>query len=621
MLRFSSGKSRRIAIFAAASALALCVSLRADDADPQKTFDEVFGSAWTKAAATTATQDDEQLASELLTAVKTVDMPASLVHVIVQRMNTLSDKTPAALLPTIEAIDKLLLIEKDATKKRAAQTLALSLLEKAHAKGNAETKDVAAAKLLQLWLPLAEEHLAAKQWDESLAIYTKALKVAREINAPQARTIPAQIDLIAAEQRKLAEVDALEKKIEANPKDGDARTKLIRIHLIDRDDPAAAVWFVGEGVDEKTKKLLPLAAKENSVTDGPTLAELGGWYLELSDTAAAVAKPVMLKRSKSYYERFLAVHKENDLLKAKATLSLEQINRRLKELETAAITTPGTTPTTTTPTPAGGLTVEIAGPTITDADRVDRLYQTHSRIIAKQYAAVGGEYAPVLDYDAKFPSSSKELLAAVKARMTTTRIERVGLINKKVTVPPVPAEAEAVAMVLPSFENGAWGYIHSAEIAEIVGAEEVMVKNLWFVDTETLNNVDYREKIERDKLVRRQNDWNFGGNLMRLHGYPTAGVKVGDRIGITGKGTKPLQIYILGSESQKNIFKPTRPIALLTTKITAGLDDKQFDDLLAKRKLTRTDFVNIYLEAQRNSLKDATVNTVRRIEAKGAKLP
>ena len=621
MLSFLLRNSKAVALFAAASTLALGVSLHADDADPQKTFNDVFGSAWDKAAATPSTQDDEQLAGELLAAVKTVEMPASLVHVIVERMATLGDKAPAALLPAVEAVDKLLLIEKNAAKKRTAQALAISLLEKAHAKGNAETKDVAAAKLLKLWLPLAEEHLAAKQWDEAAAIYNKALKLARDINAPQARTIPAQLDLIAAEQKKIAEIDALEKKIEANPKDADSRSKLIRIHLVDRDDPAAAVWFVGEGVDEKTKKLLPLAAKENSVTDATTLAELGGWYLELSDDVAAAAKPVMLKRSKAYYDRFLAVYKQSDLLKAKATLSLEQINRRLKEIETAAVPTPGTTPSTATPTPAGGLTVEITGPTITDADRVDRLYQTHSRVIAKQYAAVGSDYLPVPDYDSKFPSSSKELLTAVKARMTTTRIERVGAINKKVTVPPVPAEAEAVAMVLPSFENGAWGYIHSVEIAEVLGAEEMMVKNLWFVDRETLTNVDYREKVERDKLVRRQNDWNFGGNLMRLHGYPTADLKVGDRVGITGKGTKPLQLYILGSESQKNVFKPTRPIAILTAKITAGLDEKQFEDLLAKRNLTRTDFVNIYLEAQRNSLRDATVNTVRRIEAKGAKLP
>lgn len=597
------------------------MSLRADDADPKKTFDDVFGANWTKAVASASAQDDEALAIDLATAVKTVDMPASLIHVIVERMTTLGDKAPGALLPTNEAIDKLLTLEKDAAKKQKLELLSISILEKAQAKGDAETKAVASAKLLKRWLPLADEHLAGRRWDEAAALYTKALKLARETNSPEVKAITLKLDQAAAEQQKFATIDALEKKIEANPKDGDSRNKLIRIHLVDRDDPAAAVWFVGEGVDEKTKKLLPLAAKENSVTDGPTLAELGGWYLELSDTAAAPAKAVMLRRSKNHYERFLAVHKESDLLKAKATLSLEQISRRLKELEATAAATPSTTPSTTTPSPAGGLTVEITGPTITDADRVDRLFQTHSRIVAKQYAAVGGDYVPVPDYDGKFPSSSKEMLAAVKARMTTTRIERVGLINKKVTVPPVPAEAEAVAMVLPSFENGAWGYIHSVEIAEILGAEEVMVKNLWFVDRETLTNVDYREKIERDKLVRRQNDWNFGGNLMRLHGYPTAELKIGDRIGITAKGTKPLQIYILGSEAQKNVFKPTRPIALLTTKITAGLDDKQFDDLLTKRKLTRTDFVNIYLEAQRNSLKDATVNTVRRIEAKGAKLP
>ena len=622
MLTLSSPHSRRLALLAAASTLAFAFSLRADDTDPQKTFDEVFGANWTKAIASASTLDDEALAKDLATAVKTVDMPASLIHVIVERMTTLSDKAPGALLPTIESIDKLLTLEKDAAKKQKLEALSISLLEKAQAKGDAETKALAGAKLLKRWLPLADEHLAGKRWDEAAAIYGKALKLAKETNAPEAKTIAAKLDQAAGEQKKLAEVDALEKKIEANPKDGDSRNKLIRIHLVDRDDAAAAVWFLGEGVDEKTKKLLPLAAKENGITDGPSLAELGSWYLELSDTASAPAKPVMLRRSKGYYERFLAVHKESDLLKAKATLSLEQIKQRLKEVEaTAAVTTttPGTTPST--PTPAGALTVEINGPTITDADRVDRLYQQHSRTIAKQYFAIGGDYAPILDYDPKFPSSAKETLATAKARMTTTRVDRVGLITKKVTVPPISTEAEAVAMGLPSFETGAWGYIHSAEIAEIVGPEELLIKNLWLVDAESLRSVDYREKVERDKLARRQGDWNFGGNLMRLHGYPTAGLKIADRIGITGKGGKPLQICILGSEAQKNVFKPQRPIATLTTKFAAGLDEKQFEDLLAKRNLTRTDFVNLFLEAQRNGAKEMIANTVQRIEAKGAKLP
>jgi hypothetical protein len=597
-----------------------------DDKDPQKTFDEVFGESYKKAIATVGTADDAELAKDLSKAVLTIDMPVSLMHVIAEKLGVLADKTAAAALPAVEALDKL--AKKDEKQRPQIEARAIVLLEKAHAAGDAESRAVAGVKLVSRLVALADRDMAERRVEPAAARYKAAAKIAKDLSSPEAGAINAKLAVANEQLRRITEVDALEKRIEANPKDGEARNKLIRIHLVERDDPAAAVWFVGEGVDEATKRLLPIAAKEGAGADVKTLADLGGWYMEIaSETAVAgPARVAMLNRAKGYYERFLAVHKENDLLKAKATLTLEQIAKRLKEAESApgvAVKpeTPGTAATPAPPKAAGDLTVAIDGPTITDPDRIERVFAQYARLIGKEYAAIGDDFAPVTGFDAKFPSSARETLAEVTKRMTTVKQERVGLVVRRVTVPPVPAEAEAVAMALPSFEVGSYGYVHSAEVAEILGPEEMLIKAVWLVDPETLANANWDDRRERDKIRRRQDDWNWGTPSMRLCGHPTAGLKVGDRIGMTGAKGKPLQFIIVKTEPQKNYVKPIRQVAVATGKLAKGLDDRQVDDLLTKRNLTRTDLVNIYLEAQRAGAKDAVANTIKRIEAKGAKVP
>lgn len=603
----------------------------ADDADPVKTFDDVFGESYRKAIGSSSTTDDVELAVDLAKAVTTIDMPPSLVRVIADRMMSLTEKAPGARVPTVKALDKLISVEKDEAKKLALEMEAIALLEKASESGDAAAKSIASIMLIDRVVPLADQLMTQRKVESAHTWYMKALKVARDISSSQTTAIVTKIAAAEVLLKDAREVDALEKRIEANPKDVEARKRLIEIHLVKRDDPSAAIWFASEGVDEKTKKLLPVAARDGDKADAPTLAQLADWYNDLAEAAAAADKAAMYKRAKNYYERFLTLHKDNDLLKAKATLTLGQIDRKLKELASGAATTTGTTPgtpgtipaaTTTTSDGPGALTVKIDGPSITDAERVERLYTQHSRHVAKPYFVMGSDYVPVFDFDSKYPSSNKETLAAVKARMTTTKIERVGLIKRMVTVPPVPAEAESIAMALPAITPGSYGYLHSMEVLQVLGEDEMIVKNFWMVDRDTLLNVPWDQRKERDELVRRQNDWNFGGNTMRLLGFPTTGLKPGERVGIGGKTGKPIQVYIVSTDPQDNVFKKTRPVATLTSNLLkGGIDEKQFADLLNKRSLTRTDFVNIYLEAQRTSLKDALSLAITRIEAKGVKSP
>lgn len=639
--RFFINRLGLAAAIGLAIACAPAPAMGQDDKNPQKTFDDVFGENYRRAIATASTEDDTALANDLSKAVLTIDMPVSLMQVIADRLGTLAEKSVAAALPAAAALEKL--AQSDPQKKALHNSKIVALLERAHAGGDADTRNVAAVKLVARLVPLADQELADRKLDAAVDHYRKALKLARDLDLPDVGAITSKFNAASDQQKRYSEIDALEKRIEANANDVEARKRLIQIHLVENDDASAAIWFAGEGIDETTRRLLPIAAKDGNGAEPKTLAELGEWYDALADTAPAATKLKMLTRAKTYFDRFLADYKQNDLLKAKVTLTLEQIDKKLKALETATVIKPPATGTTTTDPPAavntppttpattgpGALTVEIQGPTVTDPERIERMYQQYWRRLGAEYVVIGNDYAPALEYDPRYSSSAKETMAEVTRRLTVTKTERVGLIRKVTTVPPVPAEAQAVAMALPAFERGAYGYVHSAEVVEVLGPQEMVVRNVWLVDPQTLIGVRGDQRSERDKLRQRQDAFNSNRLTMRLCGYDTTAVKVGDRIGMIGaNGGKPLQIMIVQTEPQPNTPGAPgapgtpRPVATIIEKSTmGGIDEKQFADLLAKRGITHTDFVNIFLESQRTSLRDSIANTVQRIESKGAPLP
>jgi formylglycine-generating enzyme required for sulfatase activity len=103
------------------------------------------------------------------------------------------------------------------------------------------------------------------------------------------------------------------------------------------DNPAEAAKSVNETLDEATRKYMPAAAKP--IEEAPELAcnELGDWYRGLADQATAPAsKGAMLRRAKAYYERFMGLHKTDDLARAGTTLMLKKVDDALAKLGPAA---------------------------------------------------------------------------------------------------------------------------------------------------------------------------------------------------------------------------------------------------------------------------------------------
>ena len=161
--------------------------------------------------------------------------------------------------------------------------------------------------------------------------------MATTINSESRAAILAQLAGLASQQQVEKQIAALKARLAADPKDASSRKEIVRLYLVEMDNPAEAAKFLDETLDEPMRKYVPAAAKP--VEDAPEAActQLGDWYMGLADQAATPAsKGAMLGRAQAYYQRFLALHTATDLGRTAATLTLKKIEDALAKLGPAS---------------------------------------------------------------------------------------------------------------------------------------------------------------------------------------------------------------------------------------------------------------------------------------------
>jgi hypothetical protein len=196
-------------------------------------------------------------------------------------------------------------------------------------------------------LALADAKAEAGDAAGALEPCRKALAIATAIKSETRATVQGQLDRLTARIKMDQKIAGLRARLEAAPTDAAVRTELVRAILVDLDNPAEAAQFVDATLDAAWQKYVPAAARGAEETPELACQELGDWYRGLADAAPLAAKPAMLRRARAYYQRFLALHKTEDVARAQATLAMRKLD------ESAAPEPPRTGPAAKTPPAAG----------------------------------------------------------------------------------------------------------------------------------------------------------------------------------------------------------------------------------------------------------------------------
>jgi len=292
--------------------------------EAEDAFNQLYGDEMKRVAATPTAADDIALAKQLLENAKQIGKQPELLAVIYEKAYELASKDASGYPTTTAAL--ALLAEKVPERKVECLQKSAALCQKQFAAARADAKVKAGEALIAALGKAADAQAAAGDADGAGASLRQALVVATAVKSEAKAALQARLDGLAPAQKAEKQIAALKARLDAKPDDDVSRKELVRLLLVEEDNPAEAAKFLDESLDEATRKYVPAAAKP--LEEAPELAckELGEWYRGLADQAKAPAsKATMLHRAQGYYERFLELHKTEDLARGTATLMLKKV--------------------------------------------------------------------------------------------------------------------------------------------------------------------------------------------------------------------------------------------------------------------------------------------------------
>ncbi len=266
-------------------------------------------------------------------------------------------------------------------------------------------------------------------------------------------------------------------------------------------------------------------------------------------------------------------------------------------------------------------------------DRVYRSYESNWRKYARFACEIDGGYAYFPSYDRRFDNSLNMTTSQAMDKLTKTWEEKQGNLVQKRSKSPPREDAEALAKALPELKIGSYGYVASAEVVEIINDKQMIVRQLWLVNLNTLRKAyeaDEKESARRNngEVNREELNFNYQSRIklkelqeerdegftqsFRLIGYDTRGLRVGDRW--EGPNNEGFQVGVArwetpqpaeGETRRSRREEPRLVLSAIEPVMRTTLDEEGFKKLLKERGMTVVDFVNLMRDMRENDPQNA----------------
>ncbi len=317
----------RTGAFCLALSFLLCT---AGAEDAQELFESIYGKKINEVSATASTKDDARLAGEILKlAQKQTDTP-ELLEIMCEHVYKLGMRNPEGYAPTVEAME--LLAKSVLDRKSWCIDKLIDIRQKQYAVARGAEKNAAGAELIKTLIQAGDDAEKKGRLAESINYYYRASNIAKSLKSIDTSSIRDRFSELKGCWIAERKIERYKKRLAANPDDNAAARELVRICLVELDDPARAAKYLNENSDEVMRTYIPLASRDMEKLSPTVIVELGNWYRSLSDKAPHRNKPAMLRRAYGYYSHYLQAHKEQDLRYEKAKLALESLKVTMKRL-------------------------------------------------------------------------------------------------------------------------------------------------------------------------------------------------------------------------------------------------------------------------------------------------
>lgn len=316
----------------AAAWMAVGSAARAEVTEADKAFEQLFGNDYKAVIATSDSRDDIALAQRMIEAGRSATGQPAFVVVLCDYAYKLATKHPDGYAVAIES--QQLLVSVAPEQQDAAADRVLTLRQRRFAMARGDDRTTLGQELIDALVQRGDSHVAKDQLDDALRVYRQATGVVTAIKSDSRDLVRARLESTLNRQRIFNQIEQAKSRLRNDPKDATAAEELLKLHVVDLDDPEAARKYSFLSSDPKMGNRLKQAAGPVEEVPEAEALELGEWYRGLADGATGdAARAAMLRRAKAYYDRFLAVHEAKDLDRVKASLALQKVETDLAAVE------------------------------------------------------------------------------------------------------------------------------------------------------------------------------------------------------------------------------------------------------------------------------------------------
>ena len=314
--------------------MAVCVLLsvalaRAVDDPADAIISEIISGAKTNSAR----------AAKLLEVARSINNQPKVYVSILEKAVEFGVKPPVTLAGFKTAGDAISLLEVKFPDRKNDWTLKRIDVRRAKYRSlrKRSEKALAGKDLLTSLLAVGEIQEKRGNWTGAIAAYREAgvidayVKSGSLAEIRRKLTTATNLSMVAKKAAKYAA------ELTKDPSKSSTRDMLVKLFVLELNDPAGAVEYLNEDLDETWRTYVPLAAKALDKLPKAVCLELGRWYHQsLSRKALPTGKLIALRRAKVYYKRFVSLNKNVDIQAVLAKTALASVEADLAKFGTVA---------------------------------------------------------------------------------------------------------------------------------------------------------------------------------------------------------------------------------------------------------------------------------------------
>ncbi len=307
------------------------LSPEARRARAQERFHAAFGDRLRKVAATRETLDDVALAAEIFRTLRRRRVDADYALLVCETAHDLGRRHPEGYRTAARAVERMIRILPDRAEDLRTEVLALH--EQAFARSRGEDRVAAGRRLLDVHVRYGERQVARGEYEDAAALFRRALEVASTVRTDSEHTrdsIQTRLKQISARAALAAEIRRTKEELKARPDDEALRARLVRLWVVDMDNPEQAAVYIADG--DPLGHYVRVAAMTVANLPEAACLKLAEWYRGLAAEAQDPAQAAMLNRAWTYFDAYLARHASDDDARAAAEATLAKVGDALEAL-------------------------------------------------------------------------------------------------------------------------------------------------------------------------------------------------------------------------------------------------------------------------------------------------